>query len=72
MSDLASSNDVVTNGVNGRIGYKLDANVNAMCYALVETSVEGVCCLEILLICKQRFPSTLCLNVCRLDPDFVL
>ena len=37
-----------------------------------ETSIEGFCCLEIPKICKPRFSSTSCLNVCRSDLHFVL
>ena len=70
MSDLASSNDVATNGVNGRIGYKTWCKCE--CCAPMETSIEGVCCLEISEICKPRFSSTSSLNVCSLDPHFEL
>ena len=70
VSDLASNNDVTTNGVNGRIGYKTWWKCE--CCAPMETSIEGVCCLEIPEICKPRFSSTSCLNVCRLDPHFEL
>ena len=45
MSDLASSNDVATNGVNGRIDNKFWCKCE--CCAPMETSTEGVCCLEI-------------------------
>ena len=34
--------------------------------------MKGVCCLKILEICKPRFLSTSCLNVCRSDPHLVL
>ena len=70
MSGLSSSNDLATNGVNGRTGSKTWCKCE--CCALIETSIEGVCCLEIPEICKPRFWSTSCLNVCRLDPHFVL
>ena len=36
----------------------------------MKTSIEGVCCLEIPEICKPRFSSTSCLNVCILYPYF--
>ena len=42
-----------------------------MC-AQVETSIDCVIFLEIPEICKARFSSTSCLNVCRSDSDFVL
>ena len=45
MSDLASSNDVATNGVNGRIGNKTWDKCE--CYAPMETSIERVSCVEI-------------------------
>ena len=70
MSDLASSNDVATNGVNCRIGCKTWCK--SECCAPMETSIKGVCCLEITEICNPRFSSTSCLNVCRLDPHFEL
>ena len=70
MSDFASSNDVTTNGVNGRIGNKIWCK--CQCYVPMETSKEGVCCLEITEICERRFSSTLCLNVCKSDLYFVL
>ena len=38
----------------------------------METSMEGFCCLKIIEICKPRFSSTSCLNVCRSDPHFAL
>ena len=70
MSDLVSSNDVATNGVNGRISnefwYKCE------CCVQMETSTEVVCCLEIPEICNPRFSSTLCLYVCKSDLHFVL
>ena len=69
MSDLASSSDVATNGMNGRIGNKTWCK--CQCCAPVETSID-VCCLEMPGICKPRFSSTSCLNVCRSDPHFVL
>ena len=70
MSGLARNNDVAINGVNGgttRIGNKTWCKCE--CCVPVETSVEGVCWLEITEICKRRFSS--CLNVCRSDPHFV-
>ena len=70
VSDLASSNDVATNGVNGRIVKKTWCKCK--CFAPKETSIEGVCCLEVPEICKKRFLSTSCLNVCRPDPHFML
>ena len=70
VSDLASSNDVATNGVYGRIGNKTWCKCE--CCASMETSTEGVCCLEIPDICKSRFLSTSCLSTCRSDPHFVL
>ena len=69
MSDLASSNDLATNGVNGRIGNKTWCK--CLCCAPMETSI-GDCCLEIPEICKPRFSSTSCLNSCRSDPYFVI
>ena len=68
LSDLASSNNAATNGLNGRIGYKTWCKCK--CCAPTETSTEGVCCLEIPEICKRRFSNRSCLNVCRLDPYF--
>ena len=53
MSDLASSNDVATNGVNGRIGNKTWCKCE--CRAPMETSIEGVCCLEFLRFASQDF-----------------
>ena len=44
MSDLASSNDVATNSVSDRIGNKTWCKYE--CCARMETSIEGVCCLE--------------------------
>ena len=44
MSDLASKNDVATNGVNGRIGNKTWWKCE-YCTPM-ETSIEGTCCLE--------------------------
>ena len=69
LSDRASSNDVATNDVNGRIGNKTWCKCE--CCALMETSVEDVCCLEIPEICQPRFSSTLCLYVYRSDSNFV-
>ena len=63
MCDLAVSNDVATNGVNGRIGS--NAWCKCECCALMESNIEGICCLEIPEICKPRFSS-------RLDPYFVI
>ena len=42
------------------------------CSAPMETSIEGVCCLETPEIYKPRFSSTSCLNVCRSDPSFLI
>ena len=70
MCDLARNNNVTTNGVNGRIDNKTWCK--CACCAPMETSIEGVCCLEIPEICKPRFSSTLCLYICRSDPHFVL
>ena len=70
MNDLASSNDVATNGVNGRIGNKTWCKCERC--APMETSIEGVCCLEIPGICKPSFSSISCLKVCRSDPYFVI
>ena len=70
MSDLASSNDVATNDMNGRTGYKTWCKCK--CFALTETSIEAGCCIGIPEICKPRFSSRSCLNVCRLDPHFEL
>ena len=44
MSDLANSDDVATNAVNGRIGNKTWCKCE--CCAPMETSMKGVCCLE--------------------------
>ena len=70
VSDLASSNDVATNGLNGRIGNKTCCKCERG--ARMETSIEVVCCLEIPEICKPIFSSTSYLNVCKSDPHFVL
>ena len=70
VSDLAGSNDVATNGVNGRIGNKTWCKCEW--YVPMETSIESVCCLEIPEICKPRFSTTSCLNVCRSDLYFVI
>ena len=70
VSDLASGNDVATNGVNGRIGNKFWCKCE--CCIPMETSTEGACCLDIPEICKPRFSSTSCLYACRLDLHFVL
>ena len=70
MSDLASSNDVAIYDVNGRIDNKTWCKCE--CCALMETSIEGVCCLEIPEISKPRFSSTSCLNVCMSDPYFTI
>ena len=64
MSDLTSSNNVATNSVKGIIGNKT--------WPKCETSVEGVCFLEIPEICKPRFSRTPCFKVCRSDPYFAL
>ena len=53
---------------NGKIGNKTWCKCE--CCALIEISIEGACCLEILEICKTRFSSTSFLNVCRSDPFF--
>ena len=39
---------------------------------MLETSIEGVCCLKIPEISKEKFSSVSCFNVCRSDPHFVL
>ena len=72
MSDLASSNDVTKNGVNGRIGNKTWCKCE--CCAPMETSIEGFCSLDITEIWNRRFISRFlsCLNVCRSDTQFVL
>ena len=70
VSDLAGTNDVATNGVNGRIGNKTLWKCEYC--APMEISIEAVCCLEMADICKPIFSSTSCLNVCRSDPHFVL
>ena len=70
VSDLTNSNDIATNTMNGRIGSK--SWCKCKCCALMETSIEGVSYLEMSVISKPRFSSTLCLNVCRSDPHFVL
>ena len=71
MSDLASSNGVAINDVNGR-NWQHKTWCKCECCAPMESGKEGVCCLEILEICKLRFSSTSCLNVCRSDPYFVI
>ena len=38
----------------------------------METSIEGVCFLEMPDICQPRFSSTSCLIVCGSDPHFLL
>ena len=63
VSDLASSNNVATNGVNGGIDNKTWWKYE--CCAPMETSIEGACCLEIPETCKPRFSSTSRLKVCR-------
>ena len=70
MSDLANNsnaatNDVADGGVGNKTWYKYE------CCAPVETSIENVCCLEILEICKPIFSGRLCLYVCRSDPHFI-
>ena len=70
VSNLASSNNVATNGVNGRTGNKTWCKCERC--APMETSIECVCCLEIPGICKPSFSSISCLNVCRSDPYFVI
>ena len=70
MIDVASSNDVATNAVNGKIGNKTWCKCE--CCAPMETSIEDVCWLETPEIFKPRFSSTSCLYVCRSDPHFVL
>ena len=70
VSDLAGTNDVATNGVNGRIGNKTLWKCEYC--APMEISIEAVCCLEMPDICKPILSSTSCLNVCRSNPDFVL
>ena len=72
VSDLASSNDVTKNGVNGRIGNKTWCKCE--CCAPMETSIEGFCSLDITEIWNRRFISRFlsCLNVCRSDTQFVL
>ena len=61
--DLARSNDVARNAVNERIGNKTWCKCDW--YAAMETSIEGVCCLEIPEICKPIFSSASSLYVCR-------
>ena len=56
--------------MNGRIGYKTWCKCE--CCAPMETSIEGVCCLEIPEICKPRFSSISGSNICGLDPHFEL
>ena len=58
MSDLASSSNAATNDVDDRIGNKTWSKCK--CCAPMETSLESVCSLEILEICKPRFSGTLC------------
>ena len=70
LSYLTRSNDVATNGVNGRIGNK--TRCKCECCDPMETSIEGVCYLEILEICMPKFSSTSCLSICRSDSHFVL
>ena len=69
VSDLASSSEVVTNAVNGRIGNKTWWKCEYC--APMETSI-GACCLEISEIYKPIFSSASYLNVCRSNPHFVL
>ena len=59
VSDLDSSNDVATNGVNGRIGNKSWCKCECCTCTSMDTSVEGICFLEIPEICKSIFSSTL-------------
>ena len=68
VSDLASSSDVATNGVNGRTGNKTWCKCE--CCTPVETST-GVCCLEIPEICKRRFLSISCLSVSQLAHNVI-
>ena len=72
VSDLDSSNDVATNGVNGRIGNKSWCKCECCTCTSMDTVVEGVCFLEIPEICKSIFSSTLCFYVCRSYSHFVL
>ena len=46
MSDVASSSNAATNDVDGRIGNKTWCKCE--CCAPMETSIESICCLEIL------------------------
>ena len=70
VSDLASSNDSVTNDVDGRINNK--TWFKCECCASTEASTESVCCLAIPEICKPRFKGTSYLYVGRSDRLFVL
>ena len=69
VSDLTGYNDAATNGVVCRIGNKTWCKCE--CCTPMETSMEGVCCLEIRKICNPIFSGTLSLHVCRSDPHFV-
>lgn len=53
VSDMASSNDAVTNGVDDKI------DNNTWC-KFMETIIEGVCCREIPEIYKSSYSDTLC------------
>ena len=70
MSHLANSTNAATNDVDSRTGNKTWCKCE--CCALMETSIESVCCLEIPEISKPRFSGTLCLYVCRSDLHFIL
>ena len=69
VNDLASSNDVATYGVNGRIDNKTWCKCK--CCTSMETNIS-FCCLELPEICKPRFTSALCLNLCRSHWYFVM
>ena len=53
MSDLANNINVATNDMGGRIGNKTWCICE--CCASMETSIESVCCLEILRFLSQDF-----------------
>ena len=72
VSDLASCNDVATNGVNGRIRISNKTCCKCECCVQTETNIEVVCSLEIPQICKPRFSNAFCLYDCRSYPHFVL
>ena len=53
VNDLANSYDTVTNDGDSRIGYKTWCKCE--CYIPMKTSIECVCCLEIIKTCKPIY-----------------